>query len=205
MNLLQFFLTFLVLTVISSGAIVGWYLVTRGEYATNPDGSPKKTGMIFKHWSIFFEQYKKTKTVYFEGAGLDERYAFLKKIHPLIADKVYEVTPIWLKEKTPLSDRELTLMEDCLLCKTHRVDDMIRLSIEEPVYDFPEWVQKPLSSCPACLAGPYGTAIWLVFLKLQRDAFEWTDSPLFAQIAFGMIFLLTLASCNSLLSKKLKL
>jgi hypothetical protein len=205
MNILQFLLTFFVLTVVSSGAIVGWYLVTRGEYAMAPNGDAIKTGMIFKQWSIFFEQYKKTKTIYYEGEGLNERYAFLKKVHPLIADKLAEVNPVWLKEKTPLSDRELALMEDALLCKAHRVDDMIRLSIEEPVYDFPEWIQKPLSSCPTCLAGPYGTAIWLVFLKLQRGAFDWTDSPLFAKICFYIVFLLTLSYLNTFLKQKIKL
>jgi hypothetical protein len=206
MNTLQFLLTFSVLTVISSTAIVGWYLSTRGEWTITPDGKWKKTGMIFKYWSLFFEQYRKTKTVYYAGAGLREKMELLGKVHPQITALLEDKNDsVYLLSKDDLTATQLSLIKDCLLCGIEVVGKRIKFFAQEPVYDWPEWIQKPLSSCATCMAGPYGTAIWLVFLKLQRGAFDWTDSRLLAKICFYIIFLLTLASCNSLLSKKLKL
>ena len=204
MNTLQFLLTFLVLTVISSGAIVGWFLSTRGEWTITPDGKWKKTGMIFKYWSLFFEQCRKTKTVYYAGAGLREKMELLGKVHPQIAALLEDKNDsVYLLSKDDLTAGQLGLIKDCLLCGIEVVGKRIKFFAQEPVYDFPEWVQKPLSSCPTCLAGPYGTAIWLVFLKLQRDAFAWTDSPILAKVAFGMFFLLCLATSNTFLQKRL--
>jgi hypothetical protein len=215
MSLLEFFLSFLILTVISSGAIVGWYCVTRGEWTMTPDGKWKKTGMIFNFWSLFFEQYRKTQKVYYIGKPFSDKYALVSKIRPdlipgkycidiLESDRSYLKSPLG---KNPVEEKDLNALKDLLLVEIEWdvENDRFRFYQDEPIYDWPQWIQKPLSSCPTCLAGPYGTAIWLVFLKLQRDAFAWTDSPIFAQIAFGMIFLLTLSASNSYLSKKLKL
>lgn len=197
-------MTFVTLSVLGSLAIFGWHIVTRGEYTMTPVGGWRKTGMIFKHWSIFLEQYKKTKEVFFEYGGLREKHDLLKKIHPAIAGKLFYVHPMWLKQIDPLSDREIEMMKDALLCKFSKSGDMIRLSVDQPIYIFPEWVQKPFSSCPTCMAGPYGTVLWLVFIELQRDAFAWTDHIIFAKIAFGMLFLLTLATVNTFISKKIQ-
>jgi hypothetical protein len=208
MNVLQFLLTFAILSIIGSTAIIGFYICTRGQWIITPDGKWKKTGMIFKYWSLFWEQYQKTKTVYYKGEGLQEKFEFLKKVHPKIVTGrlQYDNSHIWAHSGNTITPAELVLIKDALQCDVAiGLKDELILSIQEPVYDWPEWVQKPISSCPTCLAGPYGTAIWLAFLKLQRDAFAWTDSPVFAYIVFGMIFLLTLSTINTILSHKLKL
>lgn len=208
MNTLQFLFSFLVLSIISSGAIVGWFLSTRGSWEITPDGKWEKTGMIFKYWSLFFEQYRKTKTVYYSGVGLQEKFEFLKKVHPKIVTGrlQYDQSRIWAHSDHVITPAELALIKDALQCDIAvGLEDELILSIQKPVYDWPEWIQKPLSSCPTCLAGPYGTVIWLVFLKLQRDAFVWTDSPILAKVAFGMLFLLTLSYLNTFISKTLKL
>jgi hypothetical protein len=214
MNTLQFLLTFSVLTVISSCTIVGWFTCTRGEWLITPDSKWKKTGMIFKYWSLFFEQYRRTKKVYYIGRALTEKYTLVSKIRPdlipgkycidLLEVEGYFKSPL---DKHPVEEKDLNALKDLLLVEIEWdvAKKRFRFYQDEPVFDWPEWVQKPLSSCATCMAGPYGTAIWLVFLKLQRGAFDWTDSPLFAKIAFFIIFLLTLALCNNLLSKKLKL
>ncbi len=208
MSIMQFLLTFLILTVISSAAIVGWFQVTRGEWTITPDGKWKKTGMIFKYWSLFFEQYRKTKTVYYFGDGLQEKFEFLKKVHPKIVTGrlQYDQSRIWAHSGNVITPAELELIRDALQCTVAvGLKGELILSKQEPIYDFPEWIQKPLSSCPACMASPYGTAIWLAFLKLQRDAFVWTDFPLLSKICFYIIFLLTLACANSFIAQKLKL
>ena len=164
--------------------------------------------MIFKYWSLFFEQYRKTKTVFYKGEGLREKFEFLKKVHPkIVTDRLqYDLSAIWAHSGNKITPSELQLIKDALRCNVSvGSNDELILSEEQPVYDWPEWIQKPLSSCPTCLSGPYGTAIYLVFLKLQRDAFAWTDSPIMAKIGFYIIFLLTLACLNTGISKKLKI
>jgi hypothetical protein len=208
MNILQFLLTFLVLTVISSASIVGWYICTRGQWEITPDGKWKKTGMIFKYWSLFWEQYRKTKTVYYSDAGLQEKFEFLKKVHPEVVNGrlQYDNSKIWAHSGHIITPAELVLIKDALQCDVAvGLKDELILSTQDPVYDFPIWIQKPLSSCPICFAGPYGTLIWLLFLKLQRDCFIWTDFPLLAKICFYIIFLLTLSTANSWITQKLKL
>jgi len=201
MNILQFFLTFLILAVFGSLSIYGWFICTRGEWIITPDGRWKKTGMIFKYWSLFFEQYRKTKTVHFIEEGLERKLDLLIKTAPLIAKK-FKLRGVALQMMdNSISGQEIRQMEDLLLCKVKVVDDMFMLTTEVPVYDWPEWIQKPVSSCLTCMAGPYGTLIWLAFLKLQRGAFLWTDSPISAKIMLGVCFLLTLSCLNTILKK----
>jgi len=210
MSTLQFLLTFLVLAVISSGAIVGWFQVTRGEWTITPDGKWKKTGMIFKYWSLFFEQYRKTRPLYYKDQALKDKYDFLRKVHPIIADKIgWQPNRLYINPTCKITSKERKLAEDCLLVNIEEKEVSLGIDwylwIDDPIYDWPEWIQKPLSSCPPCMSGPYGTAIWLAFLKLQRDAFVWTDFPLLSKICFYIIFLLTLACANSFIAQKLKL
>lgn len=208
MSILEFLLVFIMLVLIGSGAIVGWFIVTRGQWEVTPDGKWKKTGMIFKYWSLFWEQYRKTKLISVAGEGLTQRYDLLKKTFPSIAQKFLHMGGgLKLKDGNmgSISGSEVKQMEDLLLCKITWFQDTALLRMEEPAYDWPEWIQKPFSSCPTCMAGPYGSVIWLVFLKLQRGAFGWADYPIFAKFAFGCLFLLTLALCNTYLKQKLKL
>lgn len=206
--MLYFLLSFLLLIVIGSLSTCGWFIVTRGEWRLTPDGKYKKIGMIFKEWSLFWEQYRKTKTVYYKGEGLQEKFDLLKKVHPKIVSGrlQYDNSRIWAHSGNAITPAELSLIKDALLCDVAiGPNDELILSTQEPIYDWPEWVQKPMSSCPTCFSGPYGTAIWLVFLKLQHGSFAWTDYPVFAKIAFGMIFLLTLSTINTYISRKMNL
>jgi hypothetical protein len=211
MNVLQFEAVFLMLTILSSCAIVGFYIVSRGSWEITPDGKEKRTGMLFKHWSIFFEQYRNTKAVYYEYEGLRQKFEFLKKVHPKIASKLsFDNILLAVSKENPLTDGEVKLIEDALLCRTNRSTphadfDQLFLLTDEPIFDWPEWIRKPFSSCPTCMAGPYGTGIWLAFLKLQRDAFSWTDFPVLAYIVFGLIFLLTLSTFNNFITRKMNL
>lgn len=207
MSILQFLLTFSILSILGSLSIYGFYTVSRGQWELTPDGKYKKTGMIFKYWSLFWEQYRKKEKVYYQGDALMEKFYLLKKIHPQIVDGrlQFDNSKIWGHSGNIIKKSDVFLFEQTLLCDiTQHEDGSLSLSAEEPVYDWPDWVQKPLSSCPTCLAGPYGTAIWLIFLKLQRGAFLWTDEPILAKVCFGVIFLLTLSTLNSWLSKILK-
>jgi hypothetical protein len=214
MNTLQFLLTFLVLTVISSGAIVGWFLSTRGSWEITPDGKWKKTGMIFKYWSLFFEQYRKTKKIYYIGKSLADKYALVSKIRPDLIPGKYCIGLLEIEgyfraplDKYQIEEKDLNALKDLLLVEIEWDTEGkgFRFYKDEPIYDWPQWVQKPLSSCPGCMASPYGTAIWLVFLKLQRDAFAWADSPVLAKICFYIVFLLTLSYLNTFLKQKIKI
>jgi hypothetical protein len=205
MSLLEFFLAFLILTVISSGAIVGWYQSTRGRWYITPGGKWKTTGMIFRYWSLFFEQYQKTKWVKYEAAGLKEKFDLLFKTHTGVALKLNLTDGVLKKTPFEMTSTDLAVIEQALLCRADWEGDELVLTVEEPVYLFPEWIEKPLSSCPTCMSGPYGTTIWLVFLKLERNAFAWTDYALMAKISGFVLFLLALSCLNTFISKQLKL
>lgn len=205
MSILQFLLTFFILVIISSFAIYGWYIVTRGEWEVKPDGKWKKRGMLFKYWSLFFEQYRKSERVYWRGDYLDQKIDLLEHTLPLLGERVFlsgDTNSAFTD--TPLSEYERGLIERTLLVSVIQNGGNLLFYTEEPKYDWPEWVKMPLSSCLTCMAGPYGTIIWLWFLKLQRGAFLWTDSPISAKIMLGVCFLLTLSYLNTVLHKLLK-
>lgn len=211
MSFLEFILSFCLLSLVGSAAIYGWWIVTRGSWEITPDGKWKKTGMIFKYWSLFWEQYRKTKDVYFAGEELIKKYNLLKKVRPDLAQKLsllHGSSDKWLNimVNEPLSDKDMESISDVLLCKIdiNSSRRVLGWYVEQPVYDWPEWIQKPLSSCPACMSSVYGTPIWALFLKLQKDAFLWTNYPITAKICFWLIFLLTLATANSYVHQKLK-
>lgn len=207
MIVLQFILTFCLLSIVGSFAIYGVYICTRGEWRLMPDGKYKKTGMIFKYWSLFWEQYRKTEKVYYQGDALMEKFYLLKKIHPQIVDGrlQFDNSKIWGHSGNIIKKSDVAMFEQTLLCDiTQHEDGSLSLSTQVPVYDWPEWVQKPLSSCPTCLAGPYGTIIWIFFIIVSRGTFSWSDRPILCNIGFGMLFLLTLACLNSVLHKLLK-
>ena len=48
---------FLLASIIGSCIIAGWYSVTRGKIEYTPSGAEVYTGMIFKGWSKYWEQY----------------------------------------------------------------------------------------------------------------------------------------------------
>ena len=215
MSFLEFILSFCLLSLVGSAAIYGWFLVTRGSWEITPDGKWKKTGMIFKYWSLFFEQYRKTKKIYYSGNEFNKKYALVSKIRPdlipgkYVGDILEGPNSGWLKPplgKCIVEEKDLNAIKDLLLVEIEWDGEKNRFRFykDEPVYDWPEWIQKPLSSGPTCLAGPYGTILWLLFLKLQRGAFQWTDSPILAKFCFGAIFLLTLSQLNTYTHKILK-
>lgn len=205
MSFLEFILSFCLLSLVGSGAIYGWFLVTRGSWEITPDGKWKKTGMLFKYWSLFWEQYRKTERVYWKGKYLDDKIDLLESVNPALGKKIFLAkNGDYAYTDAALSPAEIQKVQDTLLVKVEQLKENLSFYTDEPKYDWPEWIQKPLSSCPTCLAGPYGTILWLLFLKLQRGAFNWTDSPILAKVCFGLIFLLTLSQLNTYTHKILK-
>jgi len=204
MSLLEFIITFIGLCLISSFAIYGFYTVSRGEWQLTPDGKYKKTGMIFKYWSLFWEQYRRSRTIIYSGDSLEKKYILLCKTYPGISENLRLTTGGLRNVNKLITGAQVKLIEDLLLCKSQWDEDVLILTTEVPVYDWPEWLQKPISSCPPCMTSVYGTPIWLLFLKLQKDAFSWTNYPITGEISFGLIFLLTLVCIVSFLHKQLK-
>lgn len=205
MSILQFLLTFSILSILGSLSIYGFYTASRGQWETTPDGQFKKTGMILKYWSLFWEQYRSKKMVFYGGVSLANKVSLLRQVHPSIENKlIQKVNHLWLRPGFSLPDNERELIEKTLLVRMTQTFDQVDFYTEIPVYDWPEWVQKPLSSCPTCMAGPYGTIIWMFFHIVSRGTFCWTSRPILCEIGFAMLFLLTLACINSILHKLLK-
>lgn len=203
-------MTFSILSILGSLSIYGFYTASRGQWELTPDGKYKKTGMIFKYWSLFWEQYRKTERVYYDHDQFHKKYSLISKVRPDLIPGKYVFNPLKRAFTAGLNkdieEKDLFTIQDVLLCKVEWIEHgkAFVLYEEVPVYDWPEWVQKPISSCPPCMSSVYGTPIWLLFLKLQKDAFSWTNYPITGEISFGFIFLLTLVSIVSFLHKKLK-
>lgn len=205
MTFLEFILSFCLLSIVGSFAIYGFYVCSRGEWVLTPDRGYRKTGMIFKYWSLFWEQYRETKKVYWRGDYLDQKIDLLEDIKPNIGMRVFlsDIKTCAFTDKK-LSVEEVEQIEGILLVKIIQTDNNLLFYTEEPKYDWPKWVQKPISSCPICMAGPYGTIILVFFHIVSRGTFCWTYRPILCEIGFAMLFLLTLACINSILHKLLK-
>lgn len=175
--------------------------------------------MIFKEWSLFWEQYRREKRIYYTGDQLLEKWEFLRKVRPDLHAK-YLISP-WQEEadrikaglNKDMDDDELHMIKDVLACEVElvaefnlKVKPYFRLYQNDPIYLFPSWIRKPFSECPTCMASVYGSIIyWFVVLNGPSGFFVWAVKENLAKFGFWVIFCLILACGNKYLEQKLKL
>lgn len=200
----DFLVTFLLLLFTASFFCSGWYVVTRGYYVKTPDEKIKTEGMIFGFWERFFEAKVSVKKVFYLG---DEA---LKKFNHLLYLKPSTVSILGLKITengfvlyNSINDQYILEIEKLLDCKVKVFYEQkyIMFYKEEDVYRFPELVRMPVSQCPICYASFYGSAIYLSFLSIQKHCFDWTFNKNIAYFVFYIIFIVSLAFFNKILSK----
>src|SRR5689334_8711333 len=127
MNVLIFMIVFCLMLFVATLFTVGVYITTRGSWYIQPDGKWKKYGMIFKEWSLFWEQYRKEKRIYYSPEELNKKWEFLKKVRPDLHVK-YCISP-WNGEETwikpglgkDIIEEDLHAIKDALACEIELV------------------------------------------------------------------------------------
>lgn len=197
------------MTVIASLMICGWHIITRGEYIVTPDDKWKRDGMIFRSWELFWERCVGKKIVYYEGEQLEKKFSLLGKVRPDISIKMrVDETMSCLRVKwgEEVSERDIDSMKDQLMCEIVDSEDRtVHLFQIEPIYRFPEWVRKPISACPTCMASIYGTLFYWFVVSQARDIFSWSTQENFAKFGFWGIFCVILSCSNKYIAQKMKL
>jgi hypothetical protein len=209
MTLFHFLVVYSFMIVLGVAFCIGWFICTRGEWFIMPDGKYRSYGMVFKQWSLFWEQYRKEKRVYFNGDELMRKLDLLKKVRPDLSEKFRATGSLGLEYKTPhlLTKIQEEQIEDVLACKLEKTGGgAYKLFVIYPVYDFPEWIRKPLSECPTCMASAYGSVFyWFVILNGPTGFFAWARKENLAKFGFWVIFCLILACGNKFVAQKMKL
>ncbi len=202
--MLTFLCVYSLMILLATGFCCGWFVVTRGQEYISPEGKVKRYGMLFKGWSLFWEQYQLEKVYYSKEETLI-KYGFLQKTRPDIAAKLtYNSFGVLWPDK-PISDVEIFGMSDILACKVDVRKDGLHLFVEDPLYTFPEWIRKPLSECVICFSSVYGSAFyWFVVLQ-ANTLFSWSSKEILAKFGFWGIFCLILACANKYIAQKMKL
>lgn len=212
MTLIQFLIIYFLLVMLASLIICGFYIVTRGEWYVLPDGTFKKSGMIFKEWSLFWEQYRKERKIYYAPGEAAQKWIFLTKVREALAKEI--VWPgkdgYWRKMMDRnFTEDEITSLSDLLSCQFEKSPGMkcLRAYITEPVYVFPSWIRRPVSECPICMSSVYGSAFyWFVItLSKSQNIFIWSSNSFWAKIGFWVFFCLILACVNKYIAQKMKL
>lgn len=194
---------FLILLLMSSFFICGLYHISKHHVVIMPDGKRKTQGEIFKWFSEFIEQYNGYISYQYKEDQLEEKYRVLIAADRKMKDKLI-VGPekMSLIVGHALTKEERQFIDDILQVKTRLNANVLFLFLDIPKYTFPEWIRKPVISCPTCMASVWGSIIWWVFVYLQQSAFAWSTHPDTAPLFMWPFFCISLSFMNYLWSKK---
>lgn len=203
--MLIFLLKFSMLLILSGIFINSWYLLSRHYIVINPDSSESVSGDVLRFWSQFWEKVKRVDKLYYSGESMAFKFSELNRLFPNIGERFeYSGKDVFILKAFAqiLTSDEILRVETVLQCKIQAIGTNYILYIENPVYRFPSWIKKPFSSCPKCMANPFGTLIWLTINYLDSDLFLWCSHPLKGFFVFWLIFLLTLSWLSNFINSK---
>lgn len=209
MNFPEFCIAFLLMIIFACAMIMGFYIVTRGEWYINPDNTWKTEGMIFKWWSLFWEQASiKTpeRKIVYSGQQLSDKFIFLKKVRPDVCERyrIFGNDRLIKKDGTYASTEDVAAISDALACEISH-GATLQLYYNEFVYRYPSWIRKPISQCPPCMSSIYGSGYYWFSISESATVFRWASFPLLAKLGFWVIFCLILACANKFIDQKMKL
>lgn len=197
--MLLFLLTFIILVLLASFFICSIYHLTRSWIEIQPNNKRVLKGYILKYWSFFIEMQKGVEEIIYNREALENKLNDLKMMLPNIGNKFSLIVVTSTLTATGLSKEDIVKAEQAIKCRiVNPVDDYYIFYTEEPVYYLPEWIRKPLSSCPICMASPFGTIIWFSFIHLTRHPFIWSNYPHQCIFLFYIIFVVILSQLNAI-------
>lgn len=205
-----FFIFFFLLMPVASIIIMGWYAITRGRTEYKTDGTPYKTGKLFKGWHFFWN--KSTQAEYETTLRGDAaKQAAVKIMRDLkigiSVDSESGIMTYGDQLGSYLADRA-ALIEDITKARMLFMDEAqtkFVLARKESTYRFSELVRDPLSECPTCMASVYGTLIyWIVNAASGFRVFAFSVWPTWiVAVIFWIFFCVGVAFINTILAKKL--
>lgn len=205
---IEFIAFFILLTLVSSFFIVGFYNITRYYIEVQPDGKEVVKGYIGKWWSYCIEYVKRWDKKYYSGEALQHKLSELKKMLPDIGNKILLPATnetCFISDEGSIMTEEKNKIEAVLSCnlegKKHGTQVFSFLYIEDPVYLFPSWIRKPLSQCVVCMSSVFGSGIWL-FVNLLYNPLTWASNYYLALFGFLFIFIVVLSLLNDIIQRK---
>ena len=189
--------------------IVQFYNLTRHYIVISPDNSEtiKGDAIIGKYWSMFWERVKRIDRLYYSGESLKFKFSELNRLFPNVWGRLMiaegERSIILKSNANMLSLDELLRVETMLQCKLEQKEDIYFLYIEDVVFYFPEFLRKPFSQCPKCMATPFGTAIYFTINYFDRDFLSWTAYCPQSLIFFWILFIISLSAINNYIYSKI--
>ena len=185
-------MTFVIFLLLTSMTIVSFHLLSRYYIEVQPNGKELVKGHIFKWWSYYIERIKGYKTIFYINEELIKKEYDLQRLLPKVSAKSIDT----------LTDDDLQQIENVLLCKVNNRGTCLNFYIEEPIYYLPEWIRKPLSSCPTCMSSFWGTIIYVSFNYCTNWVFMWGNHPCKLFFLLYVIYVVILCLLNSVLYKK---
>lgn len=202
MDFLSFLILFALLSLTSSFAIIGFYVVTRGKKVQMPNGDYKTVGKIFKGWSLFWEKKIGIRKLYFSGEPLQQIYESIKSINGEFAHRLSlsEDSEMLIISK-PLGKEGEQYIREITGTYTRIEANKLFLYMEEPEYYWPEFIRYPLSQCPPCMASVGGTIIYWPIVIFSNNLFAWATYKDAAYVFFYLFFCIALSALNSMLHR----
>lgn len=201
--MMTLFATFLILLIIGPLFITGWYVITRGNYAIEPDGSFVAHGKLLKHWSLFWEDIEKYKPVYYYGHQLELKLEAIVRMLPKYKSRfTMNEGNNSLLCPAPLSEDEEHEIQKAILCSLFVKDNDIFVYTDRPVYRFPEWVRMPVSSCLPCMSSVYGSLFWWVSYFVSVFLFKFDVSTV-GWVILWPFYVISASGINYFFDKKL--
>lgn len=203
--MIHFFITYLMLLLVSGIFISQFYHLSRHYKEVQPDNTVKVKGFLLKKWSMVWEYQKGAKKIYYSGEALIYKYKLLEEMFSQLAHKFHlslENKSLVLNKGETLLKLDKSNFEKLIDCQYEINDDAYFLFIEEPIYLFPKWVRNPLSSCPICMSSVFGSFFWLSINYLNHNLFYWTNHKTVAFFLFWFIFIVVLSQLCAIIYRK---
>ncbi len=198
MNLLNFFITYILFLLTSSIAITAFFCVTRGDIETLPDGSERRYGKILKGYYFFwFKEKGKTQIQYKDDQLAALAYSFKEYYtepviiigDPFVTGSIskFETSGSFLSA-IPLLRNKLSVQFRIEEAKNDKL--VVKAYSEQPVFIFPEWLRTVMAGCITCTPTVYGNIIyWGAIFFLRKSILLNSLFLCFGNIYAGVIIL----------------
>jgi hypothetical protein len=174
--MINFIFLFIMLLIVSSIFINGWFAITRGRWEVKADGSKVWVGKIFNFWHKFLQQHT-MEVEYYIGDEFMKQFCKIRDYFK--DDEVVKFFNTAVVVKT-MNEKKVAFLFSYAALKgvqlsvgdykeSNNNEMIISIYKEVPKYKYPYWITDPLGLCITCLSSVYGTLIWIFWVMLAKD------------------------------------
>ena len=167
--MLSFLLMYVLMLLLTSVAINGFYNITRGRWETKPDGTKEWNGKIFSWYSRFLQHHSIQKEFYKEKEWIKEfarLTAFFKKEdivdileNGVVVKKMDAITEAYFISFAAVNSILFT-------SRSYGAGSLIMIYRETKKYRLPLIIRAPLGDCLACMSSFWGTVGWIAWYQV---------------------------------------